>query len=75
MAFKKQNFKINGVTDDDIAALSRANEILARFQNTCVKGDLLMSLADGEIVKIEELARVRGILSFFANNDVFEVNP
>lgn len=75
MTSKKQNFKINGVTSDDIAALNRTDEILTRIQNAYTESDVLMSETDGEVIKIEELARVRGILSFLKNNQTVVVNP
>ena len=71
----KSHTATNHVSDEDFSALNRINELLSQFQKKYDEEDVLMSPNDGEVVKIDELARVRGILSFFANNQTMDVNP
>ena len=71
----KSHTATNSVSAEDISALNRINELLAQFQKKYDEEDVLMSPTDGEVVKIDELARLRGILSFFANNQTVDVNP
>lgn len=71
----KSHTATNPVSTEDITALNRINEILSQFQKKYDNEDVLMSPTDGEVVKIDELARVRGILSFFADNQTVDVNP
>ena len=50
-------------------------QILTNLQNAYDDKDVLANVNDGEIICIEELARVKGVLSFVYYNRVVEVNP
>ena len=50
-------------------------EVLEEIQNLYDDKTVLGSPNDGEIICVEELARIRGVLSFLFNNRVVEVNP
>ncbi len=63
------------VSTKDVKALNSIEDMLIQLQKTYDDEDVLMSPTDGEVVKIEELRRVRGILSFLANNPKVDVNP
>ena len=75
MAEKVQTINNIPMSNKDIDALNHVYDFLIQMQKAYKETDVLMSPTDGEVVKIEELARVRGILSFFANNQTVEVNP
>ena len=62
-------------TNEDITALKHANDFLEKIQKAYDKEDVLMSPEDGEIIRVEELGRVRGVLSFLYNNPEVLVNP
>lgn len=63
------------VTAEEIAALKLSNKLLEKIQKIYDKEDVLMSPEDGEVIRIDELGRVRGILSFLYNNTEVHVNP
>lgn len=63
------------ISKEEIAALKTVNNVLSKLQKAYDEKDILMSETDGELIKVEEIARVRGILSFLENNDTFLVNP
>lgn len=62
-------------TSEDITALKHAYNFLEKIQKAYDKEDVLMSPDDGEVIRVEELGRVRGILSFLYNNPEVDVNP
>ena len=63
------------ISKEEVAALKTVNNVLIKLQKAYDEKDILMSETDGELIKVEEIARVRGILSFLENNDTFLVNP
>ena len=67
--------KMPALTADDIAAINRVYNIIHEAQRTFKKEDVLMSPETGEVLRIEELARVKGVLSFFTDIKEIEVNP
>ena len=62
-------------TAEEIAALKLSNKFIEKMQQAYDKEDVLMSPEDGEVIRLEELGRVRGILSFLYNNPTVDVNP
>ena len=68
-------FNVHEFTIEEVEAIFKASEVLEEIQNLYQEGTILSSPNDGEIICVEELARVRGILSFLLNNRVVEVNP
>lgn len=75
MKISTQRFNVHQFTVEEADALFKASEILEEIQNLYDEKDVLTSPNDGEIVGVDELARVRGILGFLFNNRVVEVNP
>ena len=65
MKIKQQVLTIHQLDINDVEALEHA------YGADCV----MMSPNDGECVSIDELARVKGVLSFIMCNRVVEVNP
>ena len=63
------------ISEREVSALKTVEDILIRLQKDYEETDVLMSETDGEVIKIDELARVRGILSFLKNNQTVVVNP
>lgn len=75
MKISVQRFNVHEFSLEEVDALFKANEVLENIQNMYNEKDVLASPNDGEIVEVDELARVRGILGFLFNNRVVEVNP
>ena len=75
MKLSNQRFNVHEFTIEEVQAIFKASEVLEEIQNLYDEKTVLMSPNDGEIVSVEELARMRGILSFLFNNRVVEVNP
>ena len=75
MVVRNQRFNIHQFTLDEFVFLENAENIISQIQAQYSEEDVLMSPNDGEIIQIEELARVKGILSFLMRNRVVEVNP
>ncbi len=74
MKTKSQTMAIP-TTNEDIMALKHVHNFLEKIQKAYDKEDVLMSPEDGEVIRVEELGRVRGILSFLYNNPTVDVNP
>lgn len=75
MKISIQRFNVHEFTTEEVDALFKTSEVLENIQNMYDEKTVLMSPNDGEIVGVEELARIRGVLSFLFNNRVVEVNP
>ncbi len=75
MKISTQHFNVHEFTVEEFNALVKANDVLEDIQNLYPKGTVLGSPNDGEIICVDELARMRGVLSFLFNNRVVEVNP
>ena len=69
-----QRFNVHNFTVEEVQAIDKTLQILTDIQNTYDENDVLSNVNDGEIIAIEELARVKGILSFIFMNRVVEVN-
>lgn len=69
-----QRFNVHNFTVEEVQAIDKTLQILTDFQNTYDEKDVLSNVNDGEIIAIEELARVKGILSFIFMNRMVEVN-
>ena len=70
-----QRFQVHHFTTQEIEALDTVMGLLTQLQDDYAEDDILANVNDGEIVAIDELARVKGILSFLYLNRVVEVNP
>ena len=75
MKISTERFNVHEYTVEEYEALVKANDVLEEIQNLYTEGTVLGSPNDGEIICVEELARVKGILSFLFHNRVVEVNP
>lgn len=75
MTISSQTFNVHQLNERDYIALCEVECILDELQKHYKKNDVLMSPDNGEIIGIEELVRVKGILSFIMCNRVVEVNP
>ena len=69
-----QRFNVHNFTVEEVQAIDKTLQILTDIQNTYDENDVLSNANDGEIIAVEELARVKGILSFIFMNRVVEVN-
>ena len=75
MKISTQRFNVHEFTVEEVEALFKASVVLEDIQNLYKDDTVLGSPNDGEIICVEELARMRGVLSFLFNNRVVEVNP
>ena len=75
MKIYKQTISIHQFTAEDYEALVKADEILGQLYDLYNKDDVLASPNTGEVVQVNELPRVRGILDFIYSNRAVEVNP
>lgn len=70
MEIVKKNIMIL-MSTEEIECLEMADCILHKIQNSFPEEAELESVDTGEIVRIEEIARLRGILSAFYENEEF----
>ena len=75
MFISTQTLQVHHFTTLEIESLDVVMGLLTQLQNDYAEDDILANVNDGEIIAIEELARVKGILSFLYLNRVVEVNP
>lgn len=73
MKLSNQRFNVHEFTTEEVQAIFKASEVLKEIQNMYTEETVLICPNDGEVVGVEELARVCGILSFLFNNRVVEV--
>lgn len=70
MKIIKQNIMIL-MSTEEVECLKKADKILRKIQNSFPDETELESVDTGEIVMIEEIARVRGVLGAFYENVEF----
>lgn len=70
-----QRFNVHNFSIEEVQAIDKTLQILTELQEVYDDKDVLTNVNDGEIICIEELARVKGVLSFIYYNRVVEVNP
>lgn len=75
MTTTTQRFNVHNFSVEEVQAIDKTLQILTNLQNAYDDKDVLANVNDGEIICIEELARVKGVLSFVYYNRVVEVNP
>lgn len=75
MTTTTQRFNVHNFTIEEAQAIDKTMEILTDIQSFYDDNDVLANVNDGEVIAIEELKRVKGILSFIYYNRVVEVNP
>lgn len=69
------DYRIHQMTANEHAALSNAESLVLELVKQYPEGTVLMSPNTGEVIMVDELKRVAGILSFLTENRVVEVNP
>lgn len=69
VVLKRSNLDIGEIT-----ALENTSKVIRKIQKEFSDGEYLVSTNTGECVKVEELGRTLGIIDFFLNNRVFEVD-
>ena len=74
MKITHQVLNIHQLTLEEFQALELAEKVVNHIQETYGEKCRLTSPNDGECVIVEELGRVRGILSFLMANRVVEVD-
>ena len=75
MKIKQQVLNIHQFDAFDVAAFEHVDKILEQLQEFYSPDIVIMSSNHGDLVKISELARVRGVLSFIIDNRTIEANP
>lgn len=61
------------LTHAELIALQEAHDVLSEITAMFGTQATLMSAETGEVVELDELSRVRGVLSFFREYRVFEI--
>ena len=74
MKIVHQVMNVHEMTLEEYQALELAEKVVNHIQETYGEKCRLTSPNDGECIIVEELARVRGILSFLMTNRVVEVD-
>jgi hypothetical protein len=69
-----ENVVESGLRWSDLEKIQEVNELLHTLQHKFGDYIQLQDLNTGEILDVEELARVRGILSMLANSRVFQMS-
>jgi hypothetical protein len=69
------NFNVHQMDAVEYCALCDAENLVLQIANTYPEGTVLASPNTGEVIMVDELRRVAGILSFLTDNRVVEVNP
>ena len=75
MTINSQSFNVIQYTAEEAYALALVHNLMGRIVDFYPSGAVLESPNDGEVVEVDELLRVRGILDFFFRNRVVEVKP
>ena len=75
MKFAAMVVAVNQLSIEDIEAIQHTTEMLRKVIAHYGDETVLGSPNTGEIVQIAEIPRVLGILDFFLENRVIEVNP
>lgn len=69
------DFHIHQFDAKEYSALCEAENLVIAIANKYPEGTVLMSPNTGEVILVDELRRVAGILGFLTENRVVEVNP
>ena len=75
MKFTAMAVAVNQLDVKDVEAIQHTTEMLRKVINHYGNEAVLGSPNTGEIIQIAEIPRVLGILDFFLENRVVEVNP
>ena len=69
------NFNIHQMNAQEYCTLADAENLVLQIANAYPAGTVLASPNTGEVIMVDELRRVAGILGFLTDNRVVEVNP
>jgi hypothetical protein len=69
------NFNVHQMSAQEYCTLADAENLALQIANAYPEGTVLASPNTGEVIMIDELRRVAGILGFLTDNRVVEVNP
>lgn len=69
------NFNVHQMDAIEYCALCDAENLVLQIANTYPEGTVLAAPNTGEVIMVDELRRVAGILGFLTDNRVVEVNP
>ena len=68
-------FNVHQMNAQEYCTLCDAENLVMQIANAYPQGTVLGAPSTGEVVMVDELRRVAGILSFLTDNRVVEVNP
>ena len=69
------NFNVHQMDATEYCALCDAENLVLQIANAYPEGTVLAAPNTGEVILVDELRRVAGILGFLTDNRVVEVNP
>jgi hypothetical protein len=68
-------FNVHQMNAQEFCTLCDAENLVLQIANAYPAGTVLAAPNTGEVIMVDELRRVAGILSFLTDNRVVEVNP
>ena len=68
-------FNVHQMDTREYCTLADAENLVLQIANAYPEGTVLASPNTGEVLMVDELRRVAGILGFLTENRVVEVNP
>ena len=68
-------FNIHQFDAKEYCTLADAENLVLQIANAYPEGTVLAAPNTGEVIMVDELRRVAGILGFLTDNRVVEVNP
>ena len=69
------NFNVHQMDAREYCTLADAENLVLQIANAYPEGTVLASPNTGEVIMVDELRRVAGILGFLTENRVVEINP
>ena len=75
MKFTAMAVAVNQLDIKDVEAIQHTTEMLRKVINHYGEDVTFMSPNTGEVIQTAEIPRVLGILDFFLENRVVEINP
>jgi hypothetical protein len=69
------NFNVHQMNAQEYCTLADAENLVLQIANAYPEGTVLAAPNTGEVIMVDELRRVAGILGFLTDNRVVEINP
>lgn len=69
------NFNVHQMDATEYCAMCDVENLVLKIANSYPEGTVLQAVNTGEVIMVNDLRRVAGILSFLTENRVVEVNP